>query len=198
MYIINANFTINKTIGDLSESRIGQLKEALGAKYPEFLKPNKETLLFKKGVSALVISPAQIICVNQGDVTDFNIEEITTSLAQVNEILGLSSKANFSMRFEATEATKENVFEKSKTHLEEVSTGLSPYGIGYRFMIDNDTFFGDIHIEPYIQDNQKVFFNVILESKDQMDIAESENLFNQMFLFGTENARSTARNLFSL
>lgn len=199
MYIINSNFNLIKQIGDLSTSRIQALKSALNEDFPEIIQPNPQTIIFKRGVKALVVSPEQIVYLTQGvEVGDLNLEQISSLLTRTNEILGLSDSAIIQLRLELSESTIENLLEKSKSLLTEAAGLLDAYGIGYRFMVTNSNFHGDVHIEPYIKDNQKVYYNLVLESHGQKSIGELNDLLNEMITFGIRNSKEAAKNIFSL
>ncbi|MBX9988606.1 MULTISPECIES: hypothetical protein [Priestia] len=198
MYVINSNFTIVKSIGDLSASRIGALKEALGSKFPEIIQPNEETLIFRRGVSALIISPDQIIYGTQGSVEEFKISDIADLLVATNEILGLSQKANaIAMRLEAIEDIQENALERSKSMLHEITDIFGANGVGYRFIIENDLYHGDINVEPFLKDNQKIFYGITLQS-NSTELSSLTTSLETLFTFGTEKAQAAASKIFSL
>ncbi|HDR6633182.1 TPA: hypothetical protein QCV53_001439 [Bacillus cereus] len=197
MYIINSNFVLGKPIGDLSETRISELKKKFGNEFPEVLRQNEQTIIFKRGVTALVVSSEQIVYVTQDNAENLDIKGISNLLLQVNEVLGLSQKAKITVSLEGTEMFEKNILEASKGILSEASEILHAEGIGCRFVIRQEKFRGDIHIEPYLKDNQKIFYGIGFET-EQVDLSEMEELFCSMFSYGTEKARDAARNIFSL
>lgn len=198
MYFINTNFTLTKAVGSLSSSRIEMLKAYFSPIFPEILQPNEQTLIFKHGVSAFIISSDQIVFATQGDKSDINLHEISKYLFQANEILGLSDKSSLTIRLEAIEDSPVDTLEKSKSLVGDFTDNLNPRGIGYRFMIDNESFQGDVHVEPFIKDPQKIYFNVILGTHDQVPLQNAEQVLGDMYSFGTENSIDAAKKLFSL
>lgn len=195
MYIINSNFTLMKQIGDLSESRIEGLRQAFN-EYPEVIRPNEHVIVFRKGTTALIVQPDQITCLVQGEVTEINVDNIVTQLLKANEVLGLSNRALVTTRFEATENTLDNIMEKSKVPVEASASELGASGVGYRFIINNSRYRGDLNVEPYIKDNQKIFYNVTLQSLDTVEVEQAPSLLEEMFSFGSEKAKQASRHLF--
>lgn len=199
MYIINSNFTILKQVGDLSDSRIGLLKQTF-PEFPEVIKPNNHTLVFKKGGNALVISPDQIVFVANGDVSEVNTEEISNYLRRTNEVLGLSNNGRLILKYEGIDPIFDNAMEKSKEALSSVfeSTDIDVQGIGYRFIVEKDSFNGDIHIEPYIKDNQKIFYNITLQSKEIINLDKLNEFIDVIFTYGNDKSKKAAEKIFSL
>ncbi|ATB52749.1 hypothetical protein [Caldibacillus phage CBP1] len=195
MYILNSNFTFLKNVGDISEVKLNELKEAF-KNYPEFIYQGKNNLLFRKGVSGIVIQPNQLTYVTQGDVEQIDLEFIISELQKLHELLNLSQSSVFGLRFEAIENRNTNLMEKSRLIIKDVSDIIEAQGIGFRFMIKNEKFFGDIHIEPFIKDPQKSFFNVILQSSANINVNESHAFVRELFDWSLEKIKKAANELY--
>jgi hypothetical protein len=196
MYLTNANFTIHKQIGELSKDAIIQLKTTF-SEFPEVITPNPVTLILKKGAQAIVIAPDQISFVTAGSIEEINIEEIYMQLQKVNHLLNLSDKGVIALKFESLLPFIGNSMEKSIEAHQESAEMVSAIGIGYRFIVNKDNITGDVHIEPLIKDSSKLFFNVVLQSKDAVELSESIDYLRIMFEMGTTNSIEAARKLLS-
>lgn len=198
MYFLNSNFSIRKPIGTLTKSRVNSLKEFFSKIFPEVIQPSDEILIFKKGVTAFVISPDQITYTAQAEADEIDLNEINEYLLKANEILELSEEGFALLRLEAIISVSENPLDKSKSHFMEVAENLDARGIGFRFIINNSSFHGDIHIEPYLKDIQKLFLKVILDTEENINLENFSEVINEMYLFGTQKAEFAAGKLFSI
>ncbi|NEX77363.1 hypothetical protein G4Z05_00400 [Bacillus thermocopriae] len=199
MYFINFNFTLIKPIGSLSESRIGILKNMFSDNFPEIIQPADNTIIFRKGATALIISPDQIVFAFQGNENEINFEEITSTLVHTNEALGLSNKAIIIQRLEAIESIKVNSLEKSKEIIKDFNDSQNVDGVGLRLIITtHPNFHGDIRVEPFIKDANKVFYQVALDSRGEILISDAKEKFKEMYNFSIQKAREVSKNLFSI
>ncbi|MGP9039830.1 hypothetical protein [Cytobacillus kochii] len=197
MYFINTNFSVIKPIGSLSENRISMIKSKLSIKFPEILKPNPNTLIFRRGASALIITHEQLTFATQSDESEIKINELSSDILAVYEALELSNEGIITLKLEGIEDRSYDTLETSKNILGTFLDKHKFQGVGYRFMINNDFLQGDIHVEPYIKDKQKIFFNIVLETKGTANISDVESIFNKMYDFGLLNGREIANGIFS-
>lgn len=195
MYILNSNFSINPKIGPLSEGKINALKTLFGNKFPVFERPNENIVIFKRGLDGLFVAPEQITYITQGNSSEVNIPEIVESLKQAAELLEVSSRSAASIKFEANEDKLEDIMAKSKELVNEASEILGAIGVGFRFIINQEQFNGDVKIEPFIRDHQKLFYEVTLETNKVIDHSELTDIFNTMFEFGSNQAKKAADTL---
>lgn len=197
MYVVNSNFSLVKQVGDLSESRLNALKKNFYDTFPEIIRPNGETLILKKAASALIISNDRIVFATQGDLSNINGGNIAEILVKANEILELSPNSTIAVTIEAIDSVNENTLEKSKGYFGECSDMLSAYGIGYRFMIRNENkYHGDVHIEPYIKDAQKIFYLLNLLSTEHIHSNEIHVFIDDILSFLNEKVKSAASKIF--
>lgn len=195
MYILNSNISLIKQIGDISGEKLRELKNAF-SHYPETIMEQGRPLVFKKGLSALTVQGDQITYVTQGDPEDIDSEYIVQELEKLNEILNLPQEAVLVLRIEAIEKYNLNVLEKSLDVFDNSPNVLNAEGVGYRFIVNNDGFHGDIHIEPYLKDIEQAYFNVILQSNDNINISNASELLKKLFDFVIRNAKETADALY--
>lgn len=194
MYIINANITYNKPVGELSDNRIQQLKEEL-LDFPEItVQPNN--VIFKNGNKAIIVNPAQITYAANLGAEPINIEEIADYLNKINNKLGLSSQANIALTLEGLIEFGKSSFGLSLNHFQEEARILSAIGIGYRFMVDTGDFAGDIRIEPFLRDDNKIYAQSLLQNKTAIDINQAKNIVQKMYVIGTERVEEVLNKLF--
>ncbi|MBN8236846.1 hypothetical protein JF544_16430 [Halobacillus kuroshimensis] len=195
MYILNSNLTLFTNVGDISDARVKSLKDVFGPHFPEVERPNEGVIIFKKESKALYVDSKQITFIAKGNSEDFSVEEATNYLKQIFEILSLSPKSGVGIKFEGIENTNDNTIEKSKTHTKDAVEILGAEGVGFRFIIQKQDFAGNVFIEPYIKDNQKIFYNIELESRERVSHAQLDQLVETMFNQGTKDAEDAARTL---
>ncbi|PHA31847.1 hypothetical protein COF06_28520 [Bacillus wiedmannii] len=198
MYIMNSNFALVKQIGDLSESRINELVSRFNSRFPEIVRPNEQSIIFKRGVTAVGISPDQIVYMAQDNADRLNSDEIFDLLLEINDVLGLSHKARIVVNMEGTERFERNILEKSRGILGDASDILQADTIGFRFVLTQELFRGDILIEPYLKDNQSVYYAMAFETQ-QIDLSDdAKKVLGTIFTYSIEKSKEAARNIFSL
>ncbi|WP_033715106.1 hypothetical protein [Bacillus cereus] len=198
MYIMNSNFALVKQVGDLSESRINELMTRFNSRFPEIVRPNEQNIIFKRGVTGIGISPDQIVYMTQDNADRLNSEEIFDLLLEINDVLGLSRKARMVVNMEGTERFEGNILEKSRGILGDASDILQADAIGFRFVLTQELFRGDILIEPYLKDNQSVYYGMAFETQ-QIDLSDdAKKVLGAIFTYGIEKSKEAARNIFSL
>ncbi|TBL14516.1 hypothetical protein EYB35_08405 [Bacillus paranthracis] len=198
MYIMNSNFALVKQIGDLSDSRINELMTRFNSRFPEIVRPNDKSIIFKRGVTGIGVSPDQIVFMTQDNADRLNSNEIFDLLLEINDVLGLSRKAHMVVNMEGTERFERNIHEKSRGILGDASDILQADTIGFRFVLTQELFRGDILIEPYLKDNQSVYYGMAFETQ-QIDLSEdAKKVLEAIFTYGIEKSKEAARNIFSL
>jgi hypothetical protein len=155
-------------------------------------------LVFKKGTSILLISPAQLVFIYQGDLSDLDASFVANTLQIANDVLGLSSESKVAIKMEITDITNQNTMEASKNFYPEIVNDLDASGMGLRFMINTASFHGDIHVEPYIKDNHRYFLNVVLESKTDVGNDNLHTYISDIMSFGVNKGSDAAKRAFSL
>lgn len=183
-------------MGELSESRVDILKQAL-TEYPEINKPNYQVITFRGGLSMLTVQPGLITFTIQGEASEINIEYISNELIRLKGLLDLSQPFQIQVSLEWIENSAENIMEKSKAPIFEAAKALDAEGIGYRFILNYNKFTGNAHIEPYIEDKQKIFCHIDLYSKESYQNEDIQAIFSQLFTLGTSNTREAAKKIFS-
>lgn len=195
---MNSNFALVKQVGDLSESRINELMTRFNSRFPEIVRPNEQNIIFKRGVTGIGISPDQIVYMTQDNADRLNSEEIFDLLLEINDVLGLSRKARMVVNMEGTERFEGNILEKSRGILGDASDILQADAIGFRFVLTQELFRGDILIEPYLKDNQSVYYGMAFETQ-QIDLSDdAKKVLGAIFTYGIEKSKEAARNIFSL
>ncbi|HDR7493081.1 hypothetical protein PDK93_21930 [Bacillus cereus] len=198
MYIMNSNFALVKQIGDLSDSRINELMTRFNSRFPEIVRPNDKSIIFKRGVTGIGVSPDQIVFMTQDNADQLDSNEIFDLLLEINDVLGLSRKAHMVVNMEGTERFERNIHEKSRGILGDASDILQADTIGFRFVLTQELFRGDILIEPYLKDNQSVYYGMAFETQ-QIDLSEdAKKVLEAIFTYGIEKSKEAARNIFSL
>lgn len=192
---LNANFTLSTMVGNLNESKIKGLNEVLSSEFPEINRPNSNIIIYKNGLSGIVITPEQLTYIYQGNYEDIDLEYVANQLLKVSDILRVSSRVNIEIKAELTDETNVNTMEKSKTFVEEAANILESRGVGFRFMIDQPSFGGDIFIEPFVQDNQKVFYNIVLRAKNVVEQSNVKSTLIELLDFGVIQGRDAAKTL---
>lgn len=195
MYILNANFYLLKQIGDISQEKLNELKSAF-RDYPEITAESGQSLVFKKGISAIVIQGNQLTYVTQGEPSEVNLQHIIQELTKLNEILNLPHESPIGLRMEAIKDYDINVMDKSLEISNINSKPLGADGIGYRFIINNEKFHGDVYIEPFLKDKQRAFFNVILNSSTHINVNNANDFLNDLFNFAVESVKEVADDLY--
>lgn len=195
---MNSNFALVKQIGDLSDSRINELMTRFNSRFPEIVRPNDKSIIFKRGVTGIGVSPDQIVFMTQDNADQLDSNEIFDLLLEINDVLGLSRKAHMVVNMEGTERFERNIHEKSRGILGDASDILQADTIGFRFVLTQELFRGDILIEPYLKDNQSVYYGMAFETQ-QIDLSEdAKKVLEAIFTYGIEKSKEAARNIFSL
>lgn len=198
MYILNSNFSLRKEIGNLHILKFSELKSYFENKFPEIIRPEENILIFKKGSEAIVISPEQITYTFSGEDSELNITDISEYLNEINNILELTKSGITLFRLEGTESVEVNTLEKSKDAMKNSFNEIDPQGIGFRFIVNNNNFQGNVHIEPFINNPNKIYYNIILDSKETSNIQDLVSNFNSLYSYCTTNVSRSAKSLFSI
>lgn len=197
MYITYSHFTLIIPVGDLSDSKVDILKQTLND-YLEINRPNPQTITFRNGSSILTVQPNLIFFTAiEKDASEINIENISNELIKVKNSLGLSQPYQIQMILEGIEKSQENIMGKSKVPIPEAAKALDAVGIGYRFILNYNDFTGNAHINPYIEDKQKIIYNVDFLSKKTYQNEDMKSIFNQLFTLATSNTQEAAKKIFT-
>lgn len=197
MSIFNLNISYNKSIGEISETRLGNLKKEF-SEYTDVKRlDNTDLYILKNDVNGLVIGDSQISFVSS-EIKDetVDIEDIKKILDRANDTLELSDKTSIAIKFEGIDKTDKEIMKLSKEkHLEE-SNLISAQGVGYRFIVENDEFYGNIKIEPYVNDTDSIYYYVELLSKNSINLNEAKQTLVNMMEVGLTNTKEVSQKLF--
>ena len=195
MYILNLNISYFKPVGEISDSRIQLLKEKLSA-FPEIEKPAKDIIVFKSGNSGYAIHPGQITFIANG-VAELKPDEVIDTLNTINETLGLSDEAKLLCVFEGiSQCNGSSMSFSSEIHKTEAET-LSAKGIGLRFMVETSVIKGDVRIEPFLKDENKIFYHTVLESKELISLSRTKEVLRDIINVATVKALEVSARLFN-
>jgi len=195
MYILNANLILKKSVGDISASKFNEIR-AIFRDFPEVSTENGQ-LVFRKGLNLLAVQGNQIVYATQGNVEDVNISNAVEYLTRLTNALDSPTVNPFAMNFEILDQYDYNTMEKSRAILQEVSDSIDAAGLGFRFILNpNPDFFGEIRIEPYINETTQAYYQVTLQTQKNIDIVDSHDLINRMFEHGIDIARKASEKLY--
>lgn len=194
MYILNLNLSLLYNIGAISKNKIIDLKKTF-KDYPEFAVRNSNNLIIKKGLDVIIVEQNRIAFLTQGDSNEINLNNMLEELAKLRDNLNLPQDSIFVLQIEALENFDINLFEKSRLILNDSASKINAKGIGFRFILDRDNIQGDIHIEPFLKDEQKAYFNVILQSKNNIDI-NNKDFVHELYDFAVRSTQEIAHDLF--
>jgi hypothetical protein len=196
MFFKNLNF-IYVIDGELKiGEKINNIREAL-PEFPEMNQPAKDVYILHNSKSALGLSLSQVMCIFSGEEC-INVNEIVPKLNKVLKILNIKGKIRLGLKVEGFKKVDLSSRELSLTAHKQEAEILGAVALGYRFIINNSFLHGDIKIEPYLKDEKQIFFDVLLQTINEISTGEAEQGFNDMFTLATEKAGTAATALFGL
>lgn len=196
MYLINANFSLLKVVGDLDEDKRKEIQRT----FPELSQFSTmgSGVVFRNQSRALMVSPAQITYITNGDSNAVDLSDVSNILIRAYNAVHLSGTVGIAMKFEGlSDSFPTSQLSASKVPVRNIVEGLGARGVGYRFMIDSPGYRGDVNIEPYLRDDSRIYINVEL-AQDQVltgpdDIAGQ---LDKMWQYGNEHVPAAALEFF--
>lgn len=186
MYLLNGNIVLRKGEEEIDVTEYEKvLKENL-TEFPELQRPHESILAFTHSNKAVIVAPDQITYALSGDVESIRISDVTDLLATINHILKLDDTASLILTFEMTTNIDGNSFEKSLELEEENATKLNAIGVGKRYIVDTGKIKGNVFIEPYLNDENKVYSRLELETLENTDKNEWNSIYTEMISYVNE------------
>ncbi len=176
--------------------KITKIREAL-PEFPEIDQPGKDVFILHNRKSALGLSPSQVMCIFSGE-ENVSINEIVATLNKMLKILKIKGTIRLGLKIEGFEKIALSGRELSLSAHKQEAEILGAVALGYRFIINNSFIHGDVKIEPYLKDEKQIFFDVLLQTINQIATGEAEQGFREMFTLATEKAAAAAKPLFCL
>jgi hypothetical protein len=196
MFFKNLNFIYVLDSEIKISEKIKKIREVV-PEFPEMNQHGKDVYILHNGKSALGLSASQFTFIFSGE-ENININEIVTTLNKILKILNIKGKIRLGLKVEGFEKNDLSSREFSLAAHKPEAEILGAVALGYRFIINNSFIHGDIKIEPYLKDEKQIFFDVVLQTIDQITTGEAEQGFNDMFTLATEKAVAAATSLFCL
>ncbi len=196
MYFKNLNFiyVLDKEI-KISE-KIEKVRKAF-PEFPEISNPANDVFIVHERNSALGMSPSQIMCIFSGE-EKINITDIVENLNKLSKILNIKGQIRLGLKVEGFDKVDVSSRKLSLTAHKEEAEILDAVAVGYRFIINNTFVHGDVKIEPFLKDENQIFYDVLLQTIDTIPVSEAEKGFSDIFLLATEKAGKAAASLFCL
>ncbi|MDD4345930.1 MAG: hypothetical protein PHZ11_03370 [Desulfitobacteriaceae bacterium] len=188
IYVLDSELKISE--------KIKKIREAV-PEFPEMNQPGKDVYILHNGKSAIGLSTSQVTFIFSGE-ENIKVNEIVTTLNKILKILNIKGKIRLGLKVEGFEKIELSSGELSLAAHKQEAEILGAVALGYRFIINNSFIHGDIKIEPYLKDEKQIFFDVVLQTIDQITPAEAEKGFKEMFAFATEKSMAAATSLFCL
>lgn len=196
MFFKNLNFIYVLDSELKISEKIKKIREAV-PEFPEMNQHGKDVYILHNGKSAIGLSASQFTFIFSGE-ENIDLKEIVTTLNKILKILNIKGKIRLGLKVEGFEKIDLSSRELSLSAHKQEAEILGAVALGYRFIIDNSFIHGDIKIEPYLKDEKQIFFDVVLQTIDQITTGEAEKGFSDMFTFATEKAMAAATLLFCL
>lgn len=198
MYYLHTKFAIKQPVGKITESKINIVKENFNEVFPEIVQTNESTLVLKNSSISILITADEIAYSFKGDESNINFEEISNYLSCISQLFDLSNAVPLTIQLQAIENSSEDTHEKSKEPISKSIDVSNLMGVGYRLIIKNDNALGNIHIEPFLSDNKKVYFNIALYNVENINLENLNEVINTLYSYGLEQAKLAAKGLFSI
>ncbi len=197
MSIFNLNISYNKSIGEISDKRLENLKKQFTEYTSTEKVPNTELYILKNDTNGLAIGESQISFISN-EIRDekIDIENIKSILDRANNTLELSDKTHVSIKFECIDKTDKEIMKLSKEKYSKESNLISAKGVGYRFIVEHDNFHGNIKIEPSVNDFESIYFYIELLSKYSVNLNEAKEVLESMIDIGLTKSKEVSQKLF--
>lgn len=176
MYILNANITINKLIGEISEEKMNKIKEEMKLTFPETVSVGPNELVFRNGNAAILISSNQnrLAYIFNGEETAFDTTEGIKKLELVLDLLGLKNNGVVGMNIEYTKPVEFNSMDESIKVFKDYTVSSDVAGVAVRYLMNDGEYNGEIKVEPFIQDNKSLFSVINFQSIEEKEINSIE------------------------
>jgi hypothetical protein len=196
VYYKNLNFIYVLDSELKNSEKIEKVRKAF-PEFPEISSPAKEVYILHDRTAALGISPSQIMCIFSGEET-INTADIVEKLNKLSKLLNVKGPIRLGLKVEGFEKVDVSSRKLSLTAHKEEAEILEAVAIGYRFIINNAFVHGDIKIEPYLKDENQIYYDGLLQTIETIPFSETEKGFSDMFTLATEKAGKAAATLLGL
>lgn len=181
MYLLTANLIVNKNIGDLNQEKINNLKKHFSF-FPEFITNNPQQITIRSANEGITIDSLSNVVVYfyNGDYDTLNYDSATEHVKNVLNIINLDTFGYLNIQFEGTEFKDGDTHKASIDAFDEFAfLNEDIKGIGLRLLLKDNVFSGEVKVEPYVKDSNRIFYQGVSASIDALNL--EENMFeNEM------------------
>lgn len=194
MYALNLNCIMGIETARFNEQTLQKLRSEFND-FPilETLQPN--VWILKNGNRFILLAPNQIACGKSDHLTAINIDEIKTFFKKIIEVLEIKEKVKLIFTSEIISSPIENSILNKSIEKFNYEKPKNTVGIGYRYIIQNDQLTGEIRVEPFIKEENKVFYALNLESKNTLPVSQFIDLLLEVWSY-TESLEELSNELF--
>lgn len=158
MYILESKFIVNKTIGQLNSGQITQLKKQFSF-FPHYINNDNGEHQFTGANQGIAISSADdsIVYFYQGESKEIDYQRIFDCIDAVRKLINEDESDYVGMSLQGISNYEGDTMEASLKKFPDYKVDDIVAGIGVRVLCKNEEFNGEVKVEPFINDTEKIF-----------------------------------------
>jgi len=182
MYALNLNFIMGFDNAIFNEQTLQKLRTEFND-YPllETIQPG--VWILKNANRFILLGPNQIAHGKSDHLTDININEIKSLFEKIIEVLEIQDKVKLIFTSEFISSPFEYSILNKSIEKYNYTAPKNTVGIGYRYIIQNEELTGEIKVEPFIREGNKVFYAINLESINTLSSIEFTDMLLEVWAY---------------
>lgn len=193
MYALQTNFNMEFSNVELNQECFEKVKLVF-EDYPEVENTVPDLLILRNGSQFISLAPKKISFGKKSDLTQIGIDEVISVFDKIINVLEIHDSVKLSVSSDIISSPKEGSISNKSLKIQ-IPRPKDSIAIGLRYLIFNEVIFGEIRIEPYFKDTQKVFYSINLDSRSEMPFDSAEFIFKEFWSY-IENIEGLSNELY--